>query len=522
MCYCEHCQRNFRGRAGLELPRTNDPHDPGAARVHRLAPAAAVRAVAAVGRRDPQDQSRRVLHPEHRRRRAESARHEDASANCAPTLFADRQARQRADAAVGQRQERQGVPRHAGHETDRRHLQRAASKSRTAGRTRCRATPRSASGWPTASPTACGRGSPSSPARCTTGAGWRVVEDIYAWHYRVRAVPAQRAAAGARRPWSTRSRRRPSTAPTARAKGRRPHPRLVPGAGRGAHSRSRWCTTGCSMPSSCGVQDAASCPISPRSRTSSATQLRGFVQDRRQPGGHVRDVPVRRVGRPPRRTSAWPICSASGSAAASRGRCRIPTCGWNATPAGRRHPLLAASTMRRGSSTVYGASRSRRAKQVARPPLTLIPSLSRSADGEGLSAGRRPTSPQVFLREIGQGRVVYFPWDIDRTFWEVLSVDHGSLLAQRRATGPPTKSRRSHVTGPGLLDVTVWRQKQSLTVHLVNLTNPMMMKGPLRELLPPGTACADQAARRRKRRRRCSCSSIRARRASSSRPAMST
>jgi hypothetical protein len=30
----------------------------------------------------------------------------------------------------------------------------------------------------------------------------------------------------------------------------------------------------------------------------------------------------------------------------------------------------------------------------------------------------------------------------------------------------------------------VWRQKASLTVHLVNLTNPMMMKGPVRELIP--------------------------------------
>ena len=28
------------------------------------------------------------------------------------------------------------------------------------------------------------------------------------------------------------------------------------------------------------------------------------------------------------------------------------------------------------------------------------------------------------------------------------------------------------VTGPGMLDVTIWRQKDSLTVHLVNLTNP--------------------------------------------------
>ena len=32
--------------------------------------------------------------------------------------------------------------------------------------------------------------------------------------------------------------------------------------------------------------------------------------------------------------------------------------------------------------------------------------------------------------------------------------------------------------------MTVWRQKDSMTVHLVNLTNPMMMKGPVREFIP--------------------------------------
>ena len=42
------------------------------------------------------------------------------------------------------------------------------------------------------------------------------------------------------------------------------------------------------------------------------------------------------------------------------------------------------------------------------------------------------------------------------------------------------------VAGPGLIDVTAWRQRDSMTVHLVNLTNPMMMKGPLRETVPIG------------------------------------
>ena len=81
--------------------------------------------------------------------------------------------------------------------------------------------------------------------------------------------------------------------------------------------------------------------------------------------------------------------------------------------------------------------------------------------------------------------MVYFPWDVGRIFWEVLNVDHGLLLrnAVQWATDeePPVT-----VKGPGVLDVTVWRQRDSLTVHLVNLTNPMMMRGPFRELMPVG------------------------------------
>jgi hypothetical protein len=40
------------------------------------------------------------------------------------------------------------------------------------------------------------------------------------------------------------------------------------------------------------------------------------------------------------------------------------------------------------------------------------------------------------------------------------------------------------VEGKGVLDVAIWSQKNSMTVHLVNLTNPMMMKGPVREVIP--------------------------------------
>jgi hypothetical protein len=40
------------------------------------------------------------------------------------------------------------------------------------------------------------------------------------------------------------------------------------------------------------------------------------------------------------------------------------------------------------------------------------------------------------------------------------------------------------VDGLGLLDVTMWRNSGSLTIHLVNLTNPMAMKGPFRDFFP--------------------------------------
>jgi hypothetical protein len=92
---------------------------------------------------------------------------------------------------------------------------------------------------------------------------------------------------------------------------------------------------------------------------------------------------------------------------------------------------------------------------------------------------------ELYLRDLGKSRIAYIPWDIDRTFWEIMNVDHGKILRNiiNWATNeePPVQ-----VAGPGLLDVTVWRQKKSMTVHLVNLTNPMMMKGPFREFIRIG------------------------------------
>jgi hypothetical protein len=121
-----------------------------------------------------------------------------------------------------------------------------------------------------------------------------------------------------------------------------------------------------------------------------------------------------------------------------------------------------------------------------RSPLTLVPSYPDLPMEKVYPRQARTNIPQAFLTErSGGGRVAYFPWDIDRTFWEVLATDHAKLMsnAVRWATNEEAPVT---VSGKGVLDVTVWLQRDSLTVHLVNLTNPMMMKGPVRELIPIG------------------------------------
>jgi len=118
-------------------------------------------------------------------------------------------------------------------------------------------------------------------------------------------------------------------------------------------------------------------------------------------------------------------------------------------------------------------------------PITLIPSYPDLPMEKVYPRVSHTDVAQVFMREVGAGRVVYFPWDVDRTFWEILDVDHGALL-RNAVTWATNEQAVVRVVGPGVLDVTAWGRSRSATVHLVNLTNPMMMKGPVREPVPVG------------------------------------
>ena len=123
---------------------------------------------------------------------------------------------------------------------------------------------------------------------------------------------------------------------------------------------------------------------------------------------------------------------------------------------------------------------------AAEMPFRFVPDFPGPADGRDLSApagdgagGYRAASFK------GGGRVVYFPWNIGEVFWEVLNLDHSTPDRQRRPLGAGAEPR-VEVTGPGVVDIAMREGDGRLAVHLVNLTNPMMMKGPIREVIPVG------------------------------------
>jgi hypothetical protein len=148
------------------------------------------------------------------------------------------------------------------------------------------------------------------------------------------------------------------------------------------------------------------------------------------------------------------------------------------------HPLL--KGLEDTPRIIHGVSRvaTKPHEANAHAPLLLISSYPDLPMEEVYPrADSKTAQPEVYVRQFGKGRVVYFPFDLDRTYWEILANDHGRLL-RNAVMWALDEGPRVRVEGPGLLDVTYWRQENSAALHLVNLTNPMAMRGFVREPLP--------------------------------------
>jgi len=126
------------------------------------------------------------------------------------------------------------------------------------------------------------------------------------------------------------------------------------------------------------------------------------------------------------------------------------------------------------------------AHDFAEIPITLIPTYPDLPMEKVYPRTSDTHEAQLYLRQVASGgRVAYFPFDIDRTFNEVLTRDHLRLM---RNTVEWALNEKVPIesSGHGLVDLVAWHNEDSVVVHMVNLTNPMTMKGPYRDFFAIG------------------------------------
>ena len=155
-----------------------------------------------------------------------------------------------------------------------------------------------------------------------------------------RALSAQRAAAGARRPGLFAADR----VVLRRRESRGPHQRLVSGADRGARPVRDGARPAARRRASRAVQDAH--PAEHRRAVRRAMRPAPRVRRaRRQPRRHARDVALRRMGRPPRKDFGLADLFGVSFTGRTEGRCTTPISGSSTTPR-PGHPLLARTRRR--------------------------------------------------------------------------------------------------------------------------------------------------------------------------------
>lgn len=94
--------------------------------------------------------------------------------------------------------------------------------------------------------------------------------------------------------------------------------------------------------------------------------------------------------------------------------------------------------------------------------------------------------PGLIINTMPNGsRVAFMPADIDRLFARFNLPDHGNLLGNVIRWACKNDTPIS-VTGPGMIDCNIYKQKGKMIIHLVNLTSAATWRAPLDEYIPVG------------------------------------
>jgi hypothetical protein len=117
--------------------------------------------------------------------------------------------------------------------------------------------------------------------------------------------------------------------------------------------------------------------------------------------------------------------------------------------------------------------------------LTFVPPFPTNPPENSWMRTPRTEIPGLIVREQAGTRIVYLPADVDRRYELGNNPDHGDLL-KNAVRWAAKDTIPLEVKGPGLIDCHLYRQKDGVVLHLVNLTSAGTWRSPVEELIPVG------------------------------------
>jgi hypothetical protein len=99
---------------------------------------------------------------------------------------------------------------------------------------------------------------------------------------------------------------------------------------------------------------------------------------------------------------------------------------------------------------------------------------------------RNTQEPAAMFRKQGNGRIVYFPGDIARTAWRSGNADLNRLVCNSVRWLLGNNSPPASVEGPGIMELFGWETEPGFALHILNYTNPNMMRPSVRTFYPIG------------------------------------
>jgi hypothetical protein len=157
------------------------------------------------------------------------------------------------------------------------------------------------------------------------------------------------------------------------------------------------------------------------------------------------------------------------------------------------HPVLSGFE---GTALLPGASERLPIRAVRDGALVLSVVPSYPAFPPEMVFPRQPRTSEAaaVFSESGHGRVAYFAGDIDRTFWRSTNGDLSRLIGNTVRWLRGDQQPLATIEGDGVIEAFAWETDPGVALHLVNYTNPNMMRGWVRQFYPTGPLRIEFAA----------------------------